>query len=565
MAAAAMTNVFALEYGEEWGGMTSNPPVSATAAPSGQTETNTDTAYDASYGTYKDVPTTHWAYNAVERCSASNWFSGYPDGTFRPDGKITRAEALKVFVTFLGEPLPTDLTSTSYYDVKISDWYAPYIEAGKDLFPQRLSMSSQPKFQPDMPVTREDTVYALVNALNYDQLITNADQSVLNMFSDQNSISEICKAHMAVAVSNELVSGYSDGTIGAQDPLTRAQFATLLYRATYIGALAETEKKLVKVDIEPNTLKEINVGESFEITATATYSDGSTEDYTSQLNPYTDSQEGIVTINKNKVTGVSEGTVLINYNNETVADQSLVVNVKPDPDAVTPEPVTPEPEPEPEPPIDTPEIPEEVPDDPDKVTGKVELAFVIDSTGSMSDEINNVKSNITTFVNHLATLGVDLKMSIVEFRDITCDGLDSTKVHYYDESTPWHPDAESLIATLNTIGVGGGGDAEETSVDAFGHVLDNKYMDWSGDAYKFAVLLTDAGCKTDNVYGIESLEEIASSLASKNINTSVITDMYAEETYKILSDSTEGIMADIMSDFGGVLSELADKIVEVSL
>ena len=220
MAAAAMTNVFALEYGEEWGGMTSNPPVSATAAPSGQTETNTDTAYDASYGTYKDVPTTHWAYNAVERCSASNWFSGYPDGTFRPDGKITRAEALKVFVTFLGEPLPADLTSTSYYDVEISDWYAPYIEAGKDLFPQRTSMSSEPKFQPDMPVTREDTVYALVNALNYDQLVTNADQSVLNMFLDQNSISEMCRAHMAVAVSNELVSGYSDGTIGAQDPLT---------------------------------------------------------------------------------------------------------------------------------------------------------------------------------------------------------------------------------------------------------------------------------------------------------------------------------------------------------
>ena len=316
----SMTNVFALGYGEEWGTPQTNTTAQQTTTQqtTAQQPTVQQTTTAVSDGTYKDVPSTHWAYKAVERCSATKWFSGYPDGSFRPDGQITRAEAMKVFVTFLGEQHPTNLTPTSYYDVKISDWFAPYIEVGKELFPTRTSMSSQEKFQPNMPVTREDTVYALVNALNYDQLVPNADQSVLNMFSDQNSISSICKAHMAVAVSNGLVSGYSDGTIGAQDPLTRAQFATLLYRGTMIGALEETTKKLVKVDIEPNTLKEITVGESFEIKATATYSDGSTEDYTQKLNPYTDSQEGIVIINKNKVTGVSSGTVLINYNDDVV-------------------------------------------------------------------------------------------------------------------------------------------------------------------------------------------------------------------------------------------------------
>ena len=210
-----------------------------------------------------------------------------------------------------------------------------YIEAGKDLFPKRTSMTSQAKFQPNMPITREDTVYALVKALNYDNIAKNADESVLNMFSDQNSISGICRQYMAVAVSNGLVSGYSDGTIGAQDPLTRAQFATLLYRATFIGALEETNKVLQSVEITPKTLSEIQVGDVVEFKATAKYSDGSTADYTSQLNPYTDSTEGIVSINKNKVTAVGAGTAIIQFNNEAVRDQQVVLVVSPAP---TPEP-----------------------------------------------------------------------------------------------------------------------------------------------------------------------------------------------------------------------------------
>lgn len=56
-------------------------------------------------------------------------FPATPDGTFRPKASITRAEALKVFVVFLGLELD-DVTKSSYYDVDVSSWYSPYIEAG---------------------------------------------------------------------------------------------------------------------------------------------------------------------------------------------------------------------------------------------------------------------------------------------------------------------------------------------------------------------------------------------------------------------------------------------------
>lgn len=43
---------------------------------------------------FADVPSYYWAANAIAVCAKTGWINGYPDGTFRPDNKITRAEAM---------------------------------------------------------------------------------------------------------------------------------------------------------------------------------------------------------------------------------------------------------------------------------------------------------------------------------------------------------------------------------------------------------------------------------------------------------------------------------------
>lgn len=212
MTASCALNVAALDYGEEWESYTSGASVS-----------------------YKDVPSYHWAHDAISRVSAKNWFNGYPDNKFHPDDQITRSEAMKVLVQFIGLQL-SEVSESSYSDVDPEEWYAPYIEAGKDLFPANTAFNGETPFQPDMPIIREDVVYALVKALGFEDKTQFVDQSVLNMFKDKNSISSDIKPYMAVAVSNELVAGFDDDTIRAQDPLTRAEFATLLYRGTFIGS-----------------------------------------------------------------------------------------------------------------------------------------------------------------------------------------------------------------------------------------------------------------------------------------------------------------------------------------
>lgn len=300
-------SVMALNYGEEWNNYS-----------------------DSNSRVYSDVTPAHWGYDAINRVSATNWFKGYPDGTFKPDKSISREEVMKVIVTFLGLELKTK--PSSYYDVSDSRWSSPYIEAGKLLFPKIVTYNGQSPFQPDAPIKREDVMYALVIAKKYNNEVTFVDQSVLNMFDDANSISANLKPYVALAVNIGLVAG-KGSSIGAQDPLTRAEFATLLYRATYIGdgtggGLSDIAE-ITNIQLETPLVSELTVGDSLEIRASATMSNDSVEDYSDRLNPYNSSNNNVVLMNRNVITAVNPGTAVIKFNGEDLlADKNLVINVK---------------------------------------------------------------------------------------------------------------------------------------------------------------------------------------------------------------------------------------------
>ncbi|NLM60301.1 MAG: VWA domain-containing protein, partial [Clostridium sp.] len=78
---------------------------------------------------------------------------------------------------------------------------------------------------------------------------------------------------------------------------------------------------------------------------------------------------------------------------------------------------------------------------------KVDLAFVIDTTGSMGPYINNVKNNISDFATYIENQGIDLRIGIIEYRDITVDGVNSTRVHKLKGST-WHYSTADMIDSL---------------------------------------------------------------------------------------------------------------------
>ena len=77
-------------------------------------------------GSFSDI-SGHWAENEIERAAAFGWISGYPDGTFRPDARITRAEAMTMINRVLCR-MPqskSDLLNSmvTWSDNKPSDWH----------------------------------------------------------------------------------------------------------------------------------------------------------------------------------------------------------------------------------------------------------------------------------------------------------------------------------------------------------------------------------------------------------------------------------------------------------
>ena len=77
-------------------------------------------------GSFSDI-SGHWAENEIERAAAFGWISGYPDGTFRPDARITRAEAMNMINRVLCR-MPqskSDLLDSmvTWPDNKPSDWH----------------------------------------------------------------------------------------------------------------------------------------------------------------------------------------------------------------------------------------------------------------------------------------------------------------------------------------------------------------------------------------------------------------------------------------------------------
>ncbi|MCD8366375.1 MAG: VWA domain-containing protein [Clostridiales bacterium] len=193
------------------------------------------------------------------------------------------------------------------------------------------------------------------------------------------------------------------------------------------------------------------------------------------------------------------------------------------------------------------------------VSGQADIAFVIDTTGSMSSYIDNVITNVAAFATTLAdNYNVQVNYALIDFRDLEEDGADTTKV-VQNGSSNWFTSTSSFISALDTLTAEGGGDLDECDVDALEAA---RNLNWRSSSSKFIILITDAGYKTVNNYGISSMEEETELLTEDGIITSVVTTTSYRYTYQSVYESTGGIFADISDDFSSVLLSLADLIGE---
>ena len=122
---------------------------------------DTRAKYWSSENNFSDVSADKWYNNAVSTLSRMGVIGGYADGTFRPDAPISRAEFAKIAVSFTQNNGST--TYNYFTDVKTTDWFAPYVTAAKDA--GLIEGYSDGSFKPESKITRAEACAIVNRAL----------------------------------------------------------------------------------------------------------------------------------------------------------------------------------------------------------------------------------------------------------------------------------------------------------------------------------------------------------------------------------------------------------------
>ena len=159
----------------------------------------------------------HWAEGIIKEMVANEITGGYPDGTFRPDNNITRAE----FAVFLVRAFNLHSDNGKVFADTESHWakndvatVAAYgIVNGYDAN----------NFGPNDLITREQMALMIVRAAK----LATIDEKTT--FADAENISDWAKSSVTTATKSGIINGYPDNTFRPKSNATRAEAVTVIF------------------------------------------------------------------------------------------------------------------------------------------------------------------------------------------------------------------------------------------------------------------------------------------------------------------------------------------------
>jgi AraC-like DNA-binding protein len=112
---------------------------------------------------YIDLPEDHWAYKQIQILTDFNVVVGYPDGYYRPEQLVTRAEFASIVVKAFDQEFAKIVNPVSFSDVTEEDWFWGVVQRAA-MF-NLLKGYPDGKFNPYGTVTRGHAIATTVNAL----------------------------------------------------------------------------------------------------------------------------------------------------------------------------------------------------------------------------------------------------------------------------------------------------------------------------------------------------------------------------------------------------------------
>jgi len=241
---------------------------------------------------FTDIDNTHWAFSYVDDLSTKGVINGYEDGTFRPNGSVTRAEFIKLMVC-TNEQTKTELEEFDKITgeagkgqaIHFDNWYDKYVyyclskrlipyEYSGDVYTQPIPRAEMAGIlecfalfdglyqEPESSVDQE-AMKALILQKAYDIKVIKTKAKVEDFDKIWNSISEenqsrvleevskvyvveetkeydqafsdishlniLDKKSISVVKSLGIIKGYEDGTFKPENEMTRAEVAVVIF------------------------------------------------------------------------------------------------------------------------------------------------------------------------------------------------------------------------------------------------------------------------------------------------------------------------------------------------
>ncbi|WP_248928699.1 S-layer homology domain-containing protein [Paenibacillus hamazuiensis] len=180
---------------------------------------------------FKDVEN-HWAQDVIAKAYDRKMISGYEDGTFKPNGQITRAE----FAAILSRStkLPSATGSDPFSDMKGHWAESAVIQLVAQGF---INPGDYPSgFNPNTQLTRYEMIKWISNGLmksndSFEQAFEDTQNTLLptpEAIRGEISVDEV--PYIALVRGTGIVGGFADGTLKPKSTTTRAEVAAILLR-----------------------------------------------------------------------------------------------------------------------------------------------------------------------------------------------------------------------------------------------------------------------------------------------------------------------------------------------
>ncbi|WP_082593647.1 S-layer homology domain-containing protein [Paenibacillus sp. Soil766] len=172
----------------------------------------------------------HWAKDAVNDMGSRLVIDGTGNGMFSPDSDITRGEFAAIIVRGLGLKLEKGVNYFS--DVKVTDWYSNAINTAYAY--HLINGFEDGTFHPNDKITREEAMVIVAQAMAItnlkDKFSVQSADAVLLPYTDAVEASTWAQSSIADCVQAGVVWGGSSTKLAPKDNMTRAEVATIVKR-----------------------------------------------------------------------------------------------------------------------------------------------------------------------------------------------------------------------------------------------------------------------------------------------------------------------------------------------